>query len=55
MAKKPTKKADAETVAVQGIAAQVSAPTPAPLFTPCRQCGNPGDCARAAKCSKGFK
>jgi hypothetical protein len=27
----------------------------APVFTPCNQCGNPGDCARAAKCLKGFK
>lgn len=52
MSRKP-KKSDAETVAVQGISAQAAAP--APVFTPCRQCGNPGDCARAAKCSKGFK
>jgi hypothetical protein len=27
----------------------------APKFTPCRQCGNPGDCERATKCRKGFK
>ena len=24
-------------------------------FTPCRQCGNPGDCTRANRCVKGFK
>lgn len=24
-------------------------------FSPCAQCGNPGDCARAKKCVKGFK
>lgn len=53
MAKKTTKAADttAEIVAVQGIAAE----TATPVFTPCNQCGNPGDCARAAKCRKGFK
>lgn len=27
----------------------------APKFTPCRQCGNPGDCERNSKCQKGFK
>lgn len=27
----------------------------APKFTPCSQCSYPADCARAAKCSKGFK
>jgi hypothetical protein len=32
----------------------VSSPE-APKFTPCRQCGNPGDCERATKCRKGFK
>lgn len=48
MARK-VKKADAEP-------AEVVAPTvEAPKFTPCRQCGNPGDCERAAKCRKGFK
>ena len=26
-----------------------------PKFTPCRQCGNPGDCVRANRCVKGFK
>ena len=26
-----------------------------PKFTPCRQCGNPGGCARANRCVKGFK
>lgn len=51
MAKKPAKKDNAETVAVVGVVAA----TQAPVFAPCRQCGNPGDCARAAKCSKGFK
>lgn len=30
-------------------------PAEAPVFTPCRQCGNPGDCERRAKCAKGFK
>lgn len=45
MARKPTKKDVVEAVeAVE-----------APVFTPCRQCGNPGDCMRAAKCQKGFK
>jgi hypothetical protein len=28
---------------------------PAPVFTPCAQCSYPADCARAAKCRKGFK
>lgn len=47
MARKPAKKVDAETVdAVE---------PEAPKFMPCRQCGNPGDCERAAKCKKGFK
>jgi hypothetical protein len=32
-----------------------SSPAEAPKFSPCPQCGNPGDCARRAKCSKGFK
>lgn len=45
MAKK-TKKVEAETAEVVA---------DAPVFTPCRQCGNPGDCARAAKCVRGFK
>jgi hypothetical protein len=47
MAKKTTPKeaAQADTTAVEQAA----------YFTPCRQCGNPGSCARAAKCSKGFK
>lgn len=53
MAKKPAKQVDAEIVAVVGAAAAASTETP--KFTPCNQCGNPGDCARAAKCSKGFK
>lgn len=41
MAKKPTK-SKAETIEGE-------------VFTPCPQCGNPGDCARAAHCVKGFK
>lgn len=47
MAKKTTPKVEAQvdTVAVKA----------APVFTPCRQCGNPGDCARRSKCRKGFK
>lgn len=45
MAKKPTKKVEDEAVVEAA----------APEFTPCRQCGNPGDCARASKCRKGFK
>ena len=47
MAKKTTPKVEA----------QVDTPVveKAPKFTPCRQCSNPGDCARAAKCRKGFK
>ena len=51
MAKKLAKQVDAETVAAVGVAAA----TEAPKFTPCRQCSNPGDCARAAKCRSGFK
>lgn len=36
-------------------AAEVT-PTAAPTeFTPCRQCGNTGDCTRAGACRKGFK
>lgn len=36
---------------------EVAEPSPVevPKFTPCRQCGNPGDCERRAKCRKGFK
>ena len=47
MAKKTTPKVEAQvsTVAVEQAAE----------FSPCNQCGNPGDCARAAKCRKGFK
>lgn len=47
MAKKTTPKAETQvnTVAVEQ----------AVEFSPCNQCGNPGDCARAAKCRKGFK
>lgn len=47
MAKKTTPKVEAQvdTAAVEEAAE----------FTPCRQCGNPGDCARASKCRKGFK
>lgn len=47
MAKKTTPKVEAqvETTAVEQAAE----------FMPCRQCGNPGDCARAVKCVKGFK
>ena len=47
MAKKTTPKVVMEEVA--------PAPKQAPKFVPCRQCSNPGDCARAAKCRKGFK
>jgi hypothetical protein len=45
------KKATPKVVKVEAQAAS----TEAPKFTPCRQCGNPGDCARQAKCAKGFK
>jgi len=49
MAKKATPK----------VVMEEAAPAPAPVlsakFVPCRQCGNPGDCTRAAKCRKGFK
>ena len=47
MAKKTTPKVEAQvdTTAVEQAAE----------FTPCNQCGNPGDCARAAKCIRGFK
>lgn len=47
MAKKP-----ATPKAATPVAPVVAEP---PKFTPCRQCGNPGDCERAAKCAKGFK
>lgn len=33
----------------------VIAETAPPKFVPCRQCGNPGGCARANRCVKGFK
>jgi hypothetical protein len=48
MAKKTTKVSTEATADVTDVEA-------AAKFTPCRQCGNPGSCARAAKCSKGFK
>ena len=49
MTKKPVKPKVVESVAEQ---AAEAAP---PKFTPCRQCGNPGGCARANRCVKGFK
>ena len=51
MAKKTTPKAEApvETPAETPVVEQAAE------FSPCNQCGNPGDCARAAKCRKGFK
>ena len=47
MAKKTTPKVEAqvETPVVEQAAE----------FSPCNQCGNPGDCARAYKCVRGFK
>lgn len=47
MAKKATPKATTQV--------DVTPVEEAAEFTPCRQCGNPGDCARASKCRKGFK
>jgi hypothetical protein len=47
MAKKTTPKVEAQV----GIVAVEQAP----VFTPCAQCSYPADCARAAKCLKGFK
>ena len=47
MAKKTTPKAEAQ---INGVAVEVTAE-----FSPCAQCSYPSDCARAAKCSKGFK
>jgi hypothetical protein len=47
MTKKPVKPKVVESVAEQA--------AEAPVFTPCRQCGNPGGCARANRCVKGFK
>jgi hypothetical protein len=47
MAKKTTPKAEAKVE--EPVVEQ------APKFTPCAQCSYPADCARAAKCSKGFK
>jgi hypothetical protein len=47
MAKKTTPKVEAQV--------NTAAVEQAPEFTPCNQCSYPADCARAAKCSKGFK
>jgi hypothetical protein len=47
MAKKTTPKVETKTA--EPVVKQ------APVFTPCPQCSYPADCARAAKCSKGFK
>lgn len=47
MAKKTTPKVEAQ---VDTSAVEASAE-----FSPCAQCGNPGDCARASKCIRGFK
>lgn len=47
MAKKPTAKTTAKM--------DVTPVEEAAEFSPCNQCGNPGDCARASKCRKGFK
>jgi len=47
MAKKPTPKAETQ---INGVAVEIAAE-----FSPCAQCSYPADCARAAKCSKGFK
>lgn len=49
MAKKTTPKAESQVGTV------VVAVEQAAEFTPCNQCGNPGDCSRAAKCMRGFK
>lgn len=51
MAKKTAKSEAAASVE----SVSVSITAPAAAFIPCHQCGNPGDCARAAKCTKGFK
>ena len=48
------------TLASAKVFASIRDPEPvvvveAPKFVPCRQCGNPGGCARANRCVKGFK
>jgi hypothetical protein len=48
MAKKTAKASAAPTVDTTAVEAAAE-------FTPCSQCGNTGDCARRAKCAKGFK
>jgi hypothetical protein len=47
MAKKTTPKVEAQ-VDIPAVGALAE-------FSPCAQCGNPGDCARASKCVRGFK
>jgi hypothetical protein len=47
MAKKTTPKVEAQ---INGVAVELAAE-----FLPCAQCGYPSDCARAAKCIRGFK
>ena len=47
MAKKTAQKVEAQV--------DTSAVEAAVEFSPCAQCGNPGDCARASKCVRGFK
>ena len=47
MAKKTTPKVEAQ--------ANTSAVEDSAEFHPCAQCGNPGECARASKCVRGFK
>lgn len=51
MNKKPAKPVPAITPATKIVIAEMAPPK----FTPCRQCGNPGDCTRANRCVKGFK
>ena len=48
MAKKTTKASPEAAVDTSPVEASAE-------FSPCGQCGYPADCARAAKCSKGFK
>jgi len=53
MSRKPTTKAPAP--AVENTEVYVTGVVATTQFVPCRQCGNPGSCSAAGKCSKGFK
>ena len=57
---KPKPLANVATPPATKVFVSIRAPEPVaemapPKFTPCAQCGNPGGCARANRCVKGFK